>query len=120
MREETQRVGFLLLPAFSYMGLMAAIEPLFVANWLAGTPLYRWETLSRDGAAVGASNGMRAPVDVGVSGDLRYDAVFVLASFEPKRHAHDAKLHGWLRRAARYGAVLGAIETGSEILAAAG
>ena len=119
-REEPQRTGFLLLPAFPYLGLMAAIEPLFIANWLSGRPLYRWEMLSATGAAVAASNGLRATVDGAVGDPARYHAIFVLASFEPKEQARDAKLRGWLRRAARYGATLGAIETGSEILAAAG
>lgn len=118
--KETASVGFLLLPAFSYMGLAAAIEPLFIANWLSGTRLYEWATLSKDGDAVEASNGMCLHVDAGVAGGDRYDALFVLASFEPKEQAHDPKLKAWLRRVARYGAELGAIETGSEIVAAAG
>jgi AraC family transcriptional regulator, carnitine catabolism transcriptional activator len=119
-REEPQRIAFLLLPAFPYLGLMAAIEPLFIANWLVGTQLYRWETLGKAGVEVAASNGMPARVDGALSGAARYDAVFVLASFEPKEQARDAKLRAWLRRAARHGATLGAIETGSEVLAAAG
>jgi len=118
--EEPQRIAFLLMPAFPYLGLMAAIEPLFIANWLAGKRLYSWETLSKTGAEVVASNGMPAQVDGAISDQGRYDAVFVLASFEPKEQARDARLRAWLRRAARYGATLGAIETGSEILAAAG
>jgi AraC family carnitine catabolism transcriptional activator len=118
--KETENVGFLLLPAFSYMGLAAAIEPLFIANWLSGAPLYAWKTVSRDGAPVSASNGMRIRVDASTAGDSRYDAIFVLASFEPKEQAEDAKLKAWLRKLVRYGAELGAIETGSEIIAAAG
>src|SRR5579885_1153233 len=120
MQPETQRVGFLLIPAFSALGLTAGIEPLFIANWLSGAPLYRWRTLSRDGGAVTASSGMSFAVDGSASGPGAYDAVFVLASFEPKEHAGDAKIGAWLRRLARYGTELGAIETGSEILAAAG
>jgi AraC family carnitine catabolism transcriptional activator len=118
--KETENVGFLLLPAFAHITLAGAIEPLFIANWLSGAPLYAWKTLSRDGGPVSASNGMRLRVDAGTVGDDRYDAIFVLASFEPKERAEDARLKAWLRRQARYGAELGAIETGSEIIAAAG
>jgi AraC family carnitine catabolism transcriptional activator len=120
MAEDPQDVAFLLLPAFSYLSLMAAVEPLFIANWLAGRRLYRWQVLSRDGRPVVASNGLRAPVDDGLAGARRPHAVFLLASFEPHEHTRDAKLAAWLRRAARYGAELGAIETASEIFAAAG
>jgi len=120
MNSNPQRVAFLLTPAFSAMSLAGAVEPLFIANWLAGRTLYDRRLLSRDGEAVCASNGMRYPVDGAIGGAARYDAVFVLASFEPKEQARDAKTIAWLRRLARYGTELGAIETGSEILAAAG
>lgn len=120
MAEDPQDVTFLLLPAFSYLSLMAAVEPLFVANWLAERRLYRWHILSRDGRPVTASNGLQAPVDGGLALGGRHDAVFLLASFDPRQHSRDARLAAWLRRAARYGAELGAIETASEIIAAAG
>jgi AraC family transcriptional regulator, carnitine catabolism transcriptional activator len=117
---KTRKVGLLLLPAFSQLGLAAAIEPLFIANWLADARLYSWVLLSKDGAEVEASNGMRLRVDASIASDAGYDAVFVLASFEPKEQTRDSKLKAWLRRLARAGAELGAIETGSEIIAAAG
>lgn len=48
---------FLLLPGFSSLGFISAIEPLRVANRFRGE-LYRWHVLSSDGGAVPASNGM--------------------------------------------------------------
>ncbi|HDR8910498.1 TPA: GlxA family transcriptional regulator, partial [Burkholderia multivorans] len=47
---------FLLLPGFSALGFMSAVEPLRVANRFR-TELYRWHVLSIDGAPVRASNG---------------------------------------------------------------
>ena len=120
MRDDARNVGFLLTPAFSILGLAAAIEALFIANWLSGRPLYAWRSLSREGGAVRTSSGLRFAVDGAIAGPASYDAVFVLASFEPKENARDAKTRAWLRRLARYGTELGGIETGSEILAAAG
>ncbi|QEX19050.1 AraC family transcriptional regulator [Hypericibacter terrae] len=117
---QTQRIGFLLLPDFPQICLAAAIEPLFIANWLSGGPLYRWETLSLDGTPVRASNGTAVAVDSAVSEDVRFDALFLLASFDVKRQTADRKLRAWLRRVARHGATLGAIETAAELLAAAG
>ena len=120
MGDDVRDIGFLLTPSFSALGLAAAIEALFIANWLSGRSLYEWRTLSRTGGDVRSSSGLRIAVDGGITGPTRYDAVFVLASFEPRENARDAKIRAWLRRLARYGTELGGIETGSEILAAAG
>jgi len=49
------RIGFLLVPQFSMMAFSAAVEPLRVANRLAGRELYRWEIVSRDGGSVASS-----------------------------------------------------------------
>lgn len=118
--EDIRRVAFVLLPSFSYLGLAAAIEPLFIANWLSQRARYAWHTLSIEGTTVEASNGLRFRVDASISGSERFDAVFLLASFDPKRHAGNRGLGAWVRRQARHGAELGGIETGSEVLAAAG
>lgn len=120
MAAEPQQVGFLLLPSFSHTGVAAAIEPLFIANWLSGRGLYAWRTLSPDGRPVRASNNLSQPVAGGITGSAQFDALFVVASFDVKRHAADEALKAWLRRVARHGATIGAIETGSELVAAAG
>jgi AraC family carnitine catabolism transcriptional activator len=115
-----RRIGILLLPSFSHLTLSSLTEPLFVANWLSQSQRYRWRLLSLEGTSVEASSGLRVRVDGGIGEDDRFDAVFLLASFEPKRHAADRHLRAWLRKQARHGAELGGIETGSEALAAAG
>lgn len=117
---QTRRIAFLLLPDFPQICLAAAIEPLFIANWLNGTALYRWESLSLDGKPVRASNGTSVAVDDAISEDVQFDALFLLASFDVKRQTENRKLRAWLRRVARHGAAIGAIETGAELLAAAG
>src|SRR5271170_4892345 len=61
-----RKLAFLLLPEFSHLGLAAAIEPLFIANWLSQERVFDWTILSVDGNAVRASNGMTTAVD----GDL--------------------------------------------------
>ena len=47
----SQDFYFLLMPGFSAIGFISAIEPLRVANRFRGT-LYRWRVLSLDGGAV--------------------------------------------------------------------
>ncbi|CAN7698149.1 GlxA family transcriptional regulator [Rhizobium sp. LjRoot254] len=116
----SHRLGLVLVPGFSYLAMAMAIEPLFIANWIARRQLFSWNTLSTDGFAVTASNGMQTPVDHPLGTTERFDVVLVLASFDARQAATDARLLKWLRWAERGGAEVGAIETGSEILAAAG
>ncbi len=114
-----RRIGFLLLPEFSSLGLAAAIEPLFVANWLAQRPVFEWTTISIDGRPVRASNGTQATVDADLSA-ADFASVFVLASFEPLAAARHSEALRWLKRLARTGVELGGIENGSWMLARAG
>jgi len=120
MADESRLVGLLLLPDFSQLGLAAVTEPLFVANWLSGRTLYRWQTLSLDGKAARSSSGQKLPVDAGIGDASRFDLLLVLASFDVKRLTRDHALKSWLRRVARHGATIGSIETASEVVAAAG
>ncbi|MCP1327776.1 GlxA family transcriptional regulator, partial [Halomonas sp. 707D4] len=53
-----QTLGFLLLDNFTLISLASAIEPLRMANQLAGRELYRWYTLTQDGSPVRASDGL--------------------------------------------------------------
>jgi transcriptional regulator GlxA family with amidase domain len=112
-------VDFLLVPKFSMMAFAAAVEPLRVANRLAGSELYRWRILTGDGKPVEASNGMSLIADgrLDAAGDL--PRLVVCAGFEPQLH-YDRALRGVLRRVARAGGDLGAMDTGSFLLAWAG
>lgn len=113
-----QNMHFLLLPEFSVMGFVSAIEPLRVANrFRPGS--YRWQILSLDGGAVVASNGMSINADAafGLAGAV--DMLFVVAGFNPLVFYQPA-LAQWLRRLHRHGATLGAIDTGAFVLAQAG
>ncbi len=120
MAANPKNIGVLLLPSFSHLGLGAVVEPLFIANWLTGRPLYRWRTLSLDGKAVRASSELVVPADAAIAGGAEFDALYVLASFDVKRLTRDRGLKAWLRRVARHGATIAAIETASEVVAAAG
>lgn len=114
------RFGLVLAQGFSHLSLASAIEPLFIANWIAGRKLFGWNTLSTDGFAVTASSGIQTAVDYPLGTTEHFDVVLVLASFEARQAAADSRLLKWLRWAERAGSEVGAIETGSEILAAAG
>ena len=110
-------IAFLLMPGFSAIAFFSALEPLRIANRLAGRTLYCWTVHASHGDHAEASNGMliRADHPLGpATGTL-----IVCAGFEPLRDASRALL-GQLRRAWRQGARLGAIDTGAFLLAEAG
>lgn len=114
-----QRIGFLLLPKFSLLAFASAIEPLRVANLFAGRTLYEWRLLSEDGGPVAAANGMASVVDYALAEAPALPAVVVTASYDHQR-AITPGILAWLRRAGRFGASLGAIDTGAFAVAEAG
>ena len=114
----TEDIYFLLLPAFSVMGFVSAVEPLRVANRFRNG-LYRWHILSVDGGPVTASNGMSLNAEAAAQSVLSAPQLFVVGGFDPLVH-YNAALGAWLRALDRAGTVLGAIDTGSFLLAEAG
>lgn len=124
MAAETDRIsqsfGFVLLPNFALMSYASATEPLRAANLLAGRSLYGVRPLSFGGRPVRSSGGVDiACEDIAAAGpDLH--AVFVCAGGEPADWAGGEKLFSALRRLSRSGVRIGAISSGSYLLAAAG
>ncbi|WP_353227613.1 GlxA family transcriptional regulator [Novosphingobium sp.] len=108
---------FYLVPGFSAMGFVAAMEPLRVANRLSRQPVFAWRLFSADGQPVEASCGLKVAVDGPLDETAR--VLIVCAGFEPRR-AITRPLTGALRRMARRGTVMGALDTGVYLLAAAG
>jgi len=117
---DAQRIALLVLPEFSHLGLSFVVEIMALANWLAQRPLYEWRIMSVDGKPVRATNGMHVPTEPVGQVDSRFSAVFVIASFDPKAHAKNRLLRTWLQRESRAGAQIIGVETGTELLAAAG
>ena len=118
-RESPQRIGFLLLPKFSMMCLLSAIEPLRGANRTLGYAAYSWHFWSIDGAPVAASNGIPIAPEASIDEVHDFPAIAVLASYEPMA-AVDRALLRWLRRRFREGSEIGGFETGTSVLAEAG
>lgn len=100
----------------------SAIEPLRMANQLSGEALYSWATVSETGDNVVCSNGINFTTDFSVAALEKldaFDAVFVCGGIHVHHVACDAAIQ-WLRGLAKSGKVLGALCTGSQILARAG
>ena len=114
--EPIETYAFFLVPGFSALAFFSAIEPLRVANRLSPNTLFAWRLFSSDGDAVEASNGMRVMVDGPL--DETAPVLTICAGFEPKQGERPGLLAA-LRRMARAGAVLGAMDTGAYALARA-
>jgi transcriptional regulator GlxA family with amidase domain len=116
---EVVRYGFLLLPEFPIYALIPAIEALRIANQSRGRKLYSWHLFSSDGRPVKAGNGMSVPVESAMAEVPWFPTMFICAGNHPQ-HYGTKRVLSWLRRLARHGATLGAIDTGAFALAKAG
>ena len=113
------RFGFLTLANYSMIAFANAVEPLRMANRLGGRALCEWAVLSLSGRPVAASNGLAVVPTAAVAAAGRLDILFVCAGVDVEA-ACDAATLAYLRRAARQGTALGALCTGSYVLARAG
>jgi transcriptional regulator GlxA family with amidase domain len=112
------RYGFLLVPDYSMLAFTSAIEPLRMANRLAGNTLYQWIVVTAGGEPIPASNGMRVAPDAAVGEVKSLDALFVCGGLHIDR-ACNKTLIFWLRKLARQQMALGALCTGTYLLARA-
>jgi transcriptional regulator GlxA family with amidase domain len=114
-----QRIGILLLNQFSVISFSCTVEPLREANWVLKRKVYDWRVYSPDGKPVLASNGLSVNVHGSIDAVDECPMIIVCSSFDPHLSA-TRKVLSWLRKLARQGTVLGAVETGSWVLARAG
>ncbi|QRZ13955.1 GlxA family transcriptional regulator [Paracoccus methylovorus] len=114
-----RRYVFVLLDRFTMVSFAAAIEPLRLANRLAGRELYQWQLLGPQGECAVCSNGARILLDGPLSDTRRDDTVLICGGLDVPRAATRPVL-AWLRREARRGTRMGALCTGAWVLAEAG
>ena len=122
--DQAETIVFFLVPDFSMISFTSAVEPLRLANRVAGRRLYRWVVASKDGGPVRASNGIGVQVDTGldrlapVPGEP-LPTVCLVSGVGGERY-QDRDVFAWLRRLDRHGATIGALCTGAHVLARAG
>ena len=114
-----QQIGFLLLNDFSMLAFASALEPLRAANRQTNRDLFNWVITSPGGTVAIASNGVevRADGDLTILQECRM--VFVCAGVNVRGNT-DRNVLNLIRRLDRNGAVIGAICTGTYVMAAAG
>ena len=105
------------MPNFNLAATVGFIDPFRAANYLEGRSHFRWNIASASGGTVVASNGIIIETQALPSAqDEPPDIVIVSSSWAPESHGSPL-LHAMLRRWARAGITLGALDTGAFILA---
>ncbi|MEL6608850.1 MAG: helix-turn-helix domain-containing protein [Pseudomonadota bacterium] len=112
------QITLLLYPDFSNHCLANTLEPLRAANDLSGEPLFTWSVVSRDGAPVASSSGLRLQVD-GALAEARGDMLIAQPSYGFRGFATPAGRAG-LRAARTRFSTLAGFDTGAWLLADAG
>ncbi len=115
----TPAFNFILQPEFPLYALVLASEALRIANQNSGRELFRWRFVSETGEPVRASNGLWISADDSLQSMPRADFYFVFEGNLPTQR-NSRKLLNQLRAAARFGAFVGAVDTGAFALAQAG
>ena len=118
-KHKSRRVAIVVLPRFPLMAFAGLVEPLRVANLLAGAPLYDYVTVGAGGRRTRPSCGLAMTCDRGLDDAAHFHRV-VLCSGGDAADYKDPNLLAWLRREARGGADMGAVADASFLLARAG
>ena len=111
--------NFILQPEFPMNGLILASDALRIANQNSGAEVFRWSFVSESGEPVRASNGMWLEADCAIQ-DMPTATVYLLFEGNLPTQHNSQKLLGQLRASARFGAIIGGVDTGAFALAQAG
>lgn len=112
-------IGFCLIPEFSSLAFISAIEPLRLANRETIQNMYSWKFYSVDGKPAVSSAGMEFSVAGSLSEIEKHDCLIICGGLNITRYCSN-ELMSALRKAASYGADIGSICTGTYVLAKAG
>ena len=110
---------FVLQPEFPLTALILACDALRIANQNSGQDLFGWQVLSEDARDVRASNGMWFTADADLAISEPVDVCLLFQGNLPTQNL-SRKLLGYLRTMARFGAIVGGVDTGAYALAQAG
>ena len=111
--------NLILQPEFPLNALILASEALRIANQNSGRELFRWCYVSADGQPVRASNGFWMSVNASLQ-DMPAANVYLVFEGNLPTQRNSPHVLNQLRAAARFGAMVGAVDTGTFALAQAG
>lgn len=118
-RELPLTTAIVLIPNFSMIALTSAVEPMRMANRLSGRLLYDWRLITVDGEPATASCGIEFRPTASLEEANGFSTVMVCAGIDIFNY-NSKTLDSWLRRMDRRGADIGALCTGTHVLARAG
>ena len=116
---ETIEIAIIVAPGFNIAATMAFVDPFRAANYLDGTPVFRWTFYSAASGLCSASNGSALQTEPLKALTSSPSIGVVSTSWAPERQAPSSLL-SVLRRWAAAGVFLGGIDTGAFVLAKAG
>ncbi|MFK8250359.1 GlxA family transcriptional regulator [Ancylobacter terrae] len=116
---QLRRIGFLTLPNHSMVASANALEALRMANYVSEREAYHWRVVTLDGTPAMASNGLSLSPTVPLAEAGPLDLLLVCGGIDV-RHAAGRGVEDALRRLSRRGVALGALCTGTFVLAEAG
>lgn len=114
---EPYKVVFLLVENFSMISFSSAIEPLRIANKLLGESRFEYRCVSVDGNPVFASNGLSIQTGTRLEDLNRADQIVVCSSDQVETLHLPPGTGAQLRKFERHNTQIGAICTGSFLLA---
>ena len=114
-----RRFVFVLLRDFTMLSFACAVEPLRIANRMAGRPVYSWVLAGEGGESVTCSNGTVFKLDMDL-GELSRDDTALICGGIDVQAATTRPILNWLRREARRGVTIGGLCTAAHALAKAG
>lgn len=120
MDQTAIQIHILVTPNFNLAATTAFIDPFRAANYLEGVTRFRWVLASAPGGSCQASNGLT--VETRKLADIQNDPsdiVVMSASWTPET-GKTPQLLAALRKWARAGSIIGALDTGAFIVADAG
>lgn len=116
---KARRFVFVLLRDFTMLSFACAVEPLRIANRMAGQELYAWVLAGEGGESVTCSNRTVFKLDMELGELSRDDTVLVCGGLDVQAATTRTMLN-WLRREARRGVTVGGLCTAAHTLARAG
>jgi len=118
-RSPVPQFNFILQPEFPLNALILASDALRIANQNSGRRFFSWCFVSETGEAVRASNGMWFGADCAIQ-DMPVGTAYLIFAGNLPTQRNSPKLLAQLRQAARFGAIIGSVDTGAFALAQAG
>lgn len=110
---------FVLVPRFTMLAFTSALEPLRMANQLAGRALFRWHICTPDGLPAESSSGIPVTPDQALPAEAAPGCVLICGGVTPDVTMPPA-LGSWIRMQWRRGRTVGGLCTGAYALARGG